>query len=247
MSVRLSKGEEGPSGRAEQARGRAEQARGRPRRRMTAEARREVIERAAAEAFAERGYHGAAMDEIARRAGISAPVVYDHLASKKDLHCRLLERHYAELREVWREQLAGDDPVAERMHRAFDAWFAYLETHPYAARLLFRDTTGDPEIQALHRDVQARSRAAALPFLAHEPGAEKIAGPDAEAMDMAWEVFRAVLQGLALWWNDHPRVPRERVVATAMNALWLGFERVARGESWRASASNDKRRNCQLS
>jgi len=58
------------------------------------------------------------------------------------------------------------------------------------------------------------------------------AGADAEAMDMAWEVFRAVLQGLALWWNEHPDVPRAQVVTTAMNALWIGFERVGRGERW---------------
>jgi hypothetical protein len=119
------------------------------------------------------------------------------------------------------------------MPRAFDAWFHYLQTHPYAARLLFADTTGDPEVQARHREVQARSRAMALPFLAREPGAERIAGSaDAEAIDMTWEVFRAVLQGLALWWNEHPHVARERIVATAMNALWLGFERVRRGERW---------------
>jgi hypothetical protein len=49
---------------------------------------------------------------------------------------------------------------------------------------------------------------------------------------MAWEVMRGVLQGLALWWYQHRGVPRERVVATAMNALWLGFERVRAGESW---------------
>jgi hypothetical protein len=123
--------------------------------------------------------------------------------------------------------------VQERMPRAFDAWFAYLEAHPYAARLLFADTTGDPEIAARHRAVQARSRALALPFLAREPGAERIAGSaDAQAMEMAWEVFRAVLQGLALWWNEHPGVPREQVVATAMNALWIGFDRVRRGERW---------------
>jgi hypothetical protein len=145
----------------------------------------------------------------------------------------LLARHYAGLREVWREHLAGDDPIEERMPRAFDAWFAYLEAHPYAARLLFADTTGDPEVAARHRDVQARSRALALPFLAREPGSERIAGSaDAEAMEMAWEVFRAVLQGLALWWNEHPRVPRAQVVATAMNALWIGFDRVRQGERW---------------
>jgi AcrR family transcriptional regulator len=203
-----------------------------PRRRMTAQARREVIEAAATALFAERGYQGASMDEIARRAGISPPIVYDHFASKQDLHRRLLEKHFAELRGVWRENLPGDDPVPKRWERSIDAWFRYVETHPYAWRMLFADTTGDPEVQSVHREVAAQSRAAILPVLADEPGSEKIAGADAEAMDMAWEVFRAVLQGLAQWWYQHQHVPRDRVVATAMNALWLGFERVSRGEVW---------------
>jgi hypothetical protein len=49
---------------------------------------------------------------------------------------------------------------------------------------------------------------------------------------MAAEVMRAGLTGLAIWWNEHPNVPRERIVATAINAMWIGFERVRRGETW---------------
>jgi hypothetical protein len=56
---------------------------------------------------------------------------------------------------------------------------------------------------------------------------------DALALEMAAEVIRAGLTGLAIWWNEHPEVPRERVVATAVNVLWIGFERVRRGEVWR--------------
>ena len=48
---------------------------------MTAVARREVIEAAATELFAQHGYHGAAMEEIAQRSGVSVPVVYEHFAS----------------------------------------------------------------------------------------------------------------------------------------------------------------------
>ena len=186
---------------------------------MSADARREVIEAAATSVFAERGYQGASMDEIAKRAGISPPIVYDHFESKRDLHRRLLERHFAELRGVWRENLPGDDPFERRIERSIDAWFRYVETHPYAWRMLFADTTGDPEVQAAHREVAAQSRAALLPMLAAEDGAANIAGPDLEAMDMAWEVFRAVLQGLAQWWYDHQHVPRERVVATLTPCL----------------------------
>ena len=48
---------------------------------MTAEARREVIEQAALEVFAERGYHGASIDEIVRRAGVSPPVLSCHMSA----------------------------------------------------------------------------------------------------------------------------------------------------------------------
>src|SRR5438093_10424956 len=145
---------------------------------MAAPARRDVIERAATELFAERGYHRASMDEIARRSGVSVPVVYDHFASKEELHRRLLERHFAELRSIWREHLLGDDPPDQRFYRTLDAWFAYVQTHPYAWRMLFRDTTGEPGIEAIRQDVAAESQALLLPLLAREPGLEKVAGAD---------------------------------------------------------------------
>ena len=69
---------------------------------MAPAARRGVIEAAATEVFAERGYQAATIDEIARRSGVSAPVVYDHFESKADLHARLLERHLAEMRRSGR-------------------------------------------------------------------------------------------------------------------------------------------------
>jgi AcrR family transcriptional regulator len=205
---------------------------GSKRKRMPAAERREMIERTATELFAERGYHGASMDEIARRSGVSPPVVYDHFESKAALHRSLLERHFAELRALWQEHMLRDEPLAERVSRGFDAWFAYVQAHPYAWRMLFRDTTGDPAVQAVHEEVAATSRALLLPLLAREQGLENVTGPAEEALDMAWEVMRAVLQGLALWWYEHQHVPREQVVAVAMNSLWIGFDRVRRGEVW---------------
>ena len=201
---------------------------------MAAAARREVIEAAATELFAHRGYHGAAMEEIARRSGVSVPVVYEHFASKQDLHRRLLEGHFSELRALWREQLRDEGPPRARVPQMLDAWFAYVQEHPYAWRMLFADTTGDPEVQALHREIAAQSRALLVPLLAGRPGSVQIAGSaQLESLDMLWEVLRAVLQGLALWWYEHQHVARERIVTTAMNALWIGYERVLAGEVWR--------------
>jgi AcrR family transcriptional regulator len=202
---------------------------GRQRKRLTAAARRELIEQAGTKVFAERGYHGASIDEIARRSGVTPPVVYDHFASKLDLHKRLLERTRDELLEMWREYLSGDEPAEQRIPRALDAWARYVEEHPYATRMFFLETTGDPEARRIHQEVQGQARAALGAILGREPGAENIAGSaDEEALEMAAEVIRAGLTGLAIWWQEHPHVPRERIVATAVNAVWLGFERVRR-------------------
>jgi AcrR family transcriptional regulator len=203
-----------------------------PRRRLTATQRRAIIEQAASELFAERGYQATSIDDIATRSGVTAPVVYDHFASKLDLHRSLLERHFADLREIWQRQLRGEDPPEQRIARAIDAWFAYVQAHPYAWRMLFRDTTGDAEAQAIHNEVIAHSRALVMPLFLRERGVENVAQADLDTLDMAWEVMRGVLQGLALWWYEHQHVPRARILATAMNALWIGFERVSAGETW---------------
>jgi AcrR family transcriptional regulator len=194
---------------------------------MPAAERREVIVRVGTEVFAERGYDGASIDEIARRAGVSAPVVYDHFASKQDLYERLLERTRDELLEVWREHLFTDEPAEVRIPRAIAAWAEYVQAHPYASRMYFRDATGIPAVQAFHRAIHAQGRAALGAILGRERGAANIAGAaDAEALEMAAEVMRAGLAGLAIWWSEHPHVARERVVTTAVNVLWVGFERV---------------------
>ena len=44
---------------------------------------------------------------------------------------------------------------------------------------------------------------------------------------MAAEIMRAGLGGLAIWWAEHPDVPREQIVDGAVNVLWVGFEQVS--------------------
>jgi AcrR family transcriptional regulator len=198
------------------------------RKRLPAAERREVIVAVATDVFAERGYDGASIDEIARRADVSAPVVYDHFASKQDLYERLLERTRDELLEVWREHLFTEEPAAVRIPRAIAAWAEYVESHRGAARMYFRDPTGVPAVQEFHRAIHDQGRAALGAILGREAGAANIAGAaDTESLEMAAEVMRAGLAGLALWWSDHPHVARERIVTVAVNVLWVGFERVS--------------------
>lgn len=187
-----------------------------------------MIERAAAGVFAQRGYHGTTMAGIARASGVSVPVIYDHFASKLTLHQRLLERTSDELLTMWRAALAVDLPAEQRVPHALDAWATYVQANPYAPRMFFTETTGDPEIRAMHRAIQERGLAGLGEILAGDPDAARVAaGRDALAFQMAAEVMRAGLTGLAVWWTEHPDVPKERIVETAINVLWKGIERLS--------------------
>lgn len=192
---------------------------------MSREARREVIETVATEVFAERGYAGASIDEIARRAGVSAPVIYDHFASKRELHERLLERTRDELLAMWTRALAGTESPAVRIPRSIEAWAAYVEEHPFAARMYFRESSGDPQVEADHRRIHDQARAALAGIVGGLPGAEAYGG----SLEMAAEIMRSGLTGLAVWWSRHPEVPRAEIVRIATAVLWTGLERV--GES----------------
>jgi AcrR family transcriptional regulator len=205
-----------------------------PRKRLTAAERREVIELAAMDVFAERGYHGAAMDEIARRSGVTPPVIYDHFESKPALHRRLLERTRDDLLAMWRENLGGDGTLEQQIAQAFDAWARYVEAHPYAPRMFFRETTAISEVRAMHREIAADANDALAEILGGLSGSAHLQAQDAPlAFVMASEVIRGGLTELAIWWSDHPEVLREQIVATAMNTVWIGFERVSGGETWR--------------
>lgn len=205
--------------------------------RLTSAARRQVIERAATEVFAERGYHGAAVSEIASRAGITVPVLYDHFDSKRALYIRLIEAHYADLAAVWLRHAAAGGTLERWLGDAIAEWFEYVRSHPFAGRMLFRDTSGDPVIAAMHQQVENESRGQLLPLVGHVVNQVHPDLGGALGVDLAWEVVRSLLQGLALWWYDHPDVPHERMVATAMNTIWIGFERLTIGDVWRPGSA----------
>jgi AcrR family transcriptional regulator len=194
-----------------------------------------VIEDAASEVFAERGYAGASLEEIARRAGVTKPVIYRHFRSKKDLHLALLRRHLDELLTLQREELLprvagerlGPDALRSWISFAVDAWFAYVERHPYAWRMLFRDTTGDPEIQQFHRQMQLQARATVRSLI---EAAEGIDLPPRLADALA-ELVRSAVVGTALWWAENPDLPRREVAELV--ALTIGRGIAAAVESGR--------------
>lgn len=85
-----------------------------PRRRMSAAERRGELLNAASEVFGRSGYHGASLDEIAAVAGVSKALIYEHFASKRELHAELVEQHAG---EIFR-RLAASAEAGERTGRS---------------------------------------------------------------------------------------------------------------------------------
>ncbi|MFJ9411791.1 TetR/AcrR family transcriptional regulator [Streptomyces sp. NPDC101393] len=184
------------------------------------------IEDVAARLFAERGFAGTTIGEIAAEAGLSKPMLYRHFDSKQELHLALLERHRDELAAApIRELLDGEGELDVRLQAMFDAWFGHVQSHPYTWRMMFRDTTGDAEVQAFHRELQRRQRETDVALLR-----EFVPGIPEDELEPLGEAIRSSLYGLALWWLDRPERPRAPLVA-AMVRLTRGLIRTVEGPS----------------
>jgi AcrR family transcriptional regulator len=190
-----------------------------PTRRLKKGQRRDVIEKAASALFAENGYAATRLEDIAAAAGVTKQLLYQHFPSKKALHMALLAKHRDELLTGLAQNRASPGPLAERLPQVLDRWFAYVEEHPYALAMLFRDTTGDPEVQTFYRELQASARMANVALIRAEP---ELDVPEEQIEPLA-EFARAATTGLALWWADHPHVPRVTVVAVAAGTLVRGL------------------------
>jgi AcrR family transcriptional regulator len=105
--------------------------------RLPRHARRRQLLGAARDVFVAQGYHSAAMDEIAERAGVSKPVLYQHFPGKLDLYLALLDESVADLNQSLAQALASTDDNKERVPATFRAFFNYINTSGEAFRLVF--------------------------------------------------------------------------------------------------------------
>ncbi|GGL08727.1 TetR family transcriptional regulator [Sphaerisporangium melleum] len=100
-------------------------------------ARRRQLLNAAQEVFVENGYHAAAMDEIAERAGVSKPVLYQHFPGKLELYLALLDLHVDDMANRCREALASTTDNKQRVQAAIGAFFDFVSSQGEAFRLVF--------------------------------------------------------------------------------------------------------------
>lgn len=194
------------------------------RKRLTAEDRRAALLDAAMEVFGRRGYHAASIDEIAQAAGISKALIYEHFPSKKDLHASLLERHVQEIVEALASAAATSAPAQERLRSGVNAFLEWVEEHPEAFRLLFRDVF-EADVAEVLVELQRQATAAIAALMAEEAGPGALE-PDRTTIETFAQLLSGAVQSLAIWWREHPHVGREFLVDRVMEFAWVGLERV---------------------
>ena len=110
--------------------------------------RRRQLLGAAQEVFVAQGYHAAAMDEIAERAGVSKPVLYQHFPGKLDLYLALLDESVDELVGIVRGALSSTTDNKQRVPATFQAFFDFVSSSGEAFRLVFEsDLSNEPAVR----------------------------------------------------------------------------------------------------
>jgi AcrR family transcriptional regulator len=205
----------------------------RPRRRMSAADRREAILQAALDAFADGGYHETSLEAVAERAGISKALIYEHFASKRELHRALLETYGRELLARVTEAIAAAEPGEARLKAGIDGFLRFVEERRDAWRMLVRNAT-EPDVARSVERLQGDAARAIGGLMAEDAEAAQLTQREEpeQAIEMFAQQLTGSLRALANWWDEHRDVPRERVLAIAMEFGWLGLDRLGQGERW---------------
>ena len=182
-------------------------------------ARRLQLLRAAQDVFVAQGFHAAAMDDIADRAGVSKPVLYKHFPGKRELYLALLEQQVGELTERMRAAMSGTHDNRTRVDGAVGAYFDFVDADGEAFRLVFEsDLRNDDEVR---RIVDAGTRGCV------EAIAEVIAadtGVDQERALLLASGMTGLAETSARWWRPRKgTVSRDEAVALMSSLSWRGI------------------------
>jgi AcrR family transcriptional regulator len=187
--------------------------------RLPKPARRMQLLAAAQEVFVAQGYHAAAMDDIAERAGVSKPVLYQHFPSKLELYLALLETHCEALVTKTRAAMAATTDNKERVRAAMQAYFDIIDHESEAFRLVFESD--------LRNEPAARERVERAERESIEAVADTIMGDTGVSRDRA-ELLAAALVGSAhtaarFWLATGRSVPKSDAEALLAALAWRGI------------------------
>jgi AcrR family transcriptional regulator len=194
--------------------------------RMPRVARRRQLLAAAQEIFVAQGYHAAAMDDIADRAGVSKPVLYQHFPGKRELYLALLDESIEALIQAVREALASTTDNKQRVHATVQAYFSFVEDQRGAFKLVFEsDLIGEPAVRERLDGVERVCAEAISEIIAQDTGL-----PSAES-----HLLAAGLAGIAqvtarAWASGGDSIPRDTAINLVASLVWRGISGFPRRE-----------------
>ncbi len=198
------------------------------RRRLSAPARRQRIEAAAVEVFAERGYDATSVGEVATAAGVSRTVLYDHFRSKRELYLQVLDTQNAAMLAEVGAGITGAGAGADRLRATVAAYLSFARQRPAARRLLVDPVpTGDPDLDSVLTAYRTARTQAVTSMLAPDLARSGLAAGATESAVVV-ELLITGIDGVARWWQEHPAATLEEVTDVAARLLWNGLPRLGR-------------------
>lgn len=176
---------------------------------------RQLIE-LAEELFAERGYRGTSMDELARRAGVTKPVVYELFGNKDGLFRACVERSAERLAETVAAAVRAQAGAEARLRAGGLAFLRFASEHRVAWELMMEGRFSDTAVKV--RNGQAELVLELLRELAPP-------GVDDDELEVAARAVNSAYEGVAHWMWEHPHVPIERLADWTVELLLPGLRR----------------------
>ena len=187
--------------------------------RLAASARRAQLVDIGREVFARRGYEAASVEEIADRAGITKPVIYEHFGGKQGLYAVVVDREveYMVARIV---EAISSGSARERLENAARACMRYVEERPDGFAMLLRDAPamkGSGEMPGLMYDLAERVGAVFSQQFRN-------AGYDARTAPIYAHALVGMVTFVGQWWMDSRKpLPAATVVSHLSALAWMGL------------------------
>lgn len=182
-------------------------------------ARRRQLLGAAQEVFVAQGYHAAAMDEIAERAGVSKPVLYQHFPGKLELYLALLDEHAEALVKTVRDALESTTDNKMRVQASMRAFYDFVAGDGEAYRLVFEsDLRNVAPVRA--RVDRANQQCAEM---IAQVIAEDTNAPSDEAHLLGMGLVGMAEVSARYWLSQHRAIPKDTAEKIIARLAWRGI------------------------
>ncbi len=181
--------------------------------------RRAQLLDAARQVFVTQGYHAAAMDDIAERAGVSKPVLYQHFPGKKELYLALLDAGVESLFGALREALSSTEDNHERVAATIRAYFDFVDDPNGAYRLVFEsDLVNEDEVRRRVERADEMCAAQVAVVIAADTGLS-----EDEAMLLATGLTGMAQTSARRWLRNRRALPKDTATRLVMGLAWRGI------------------------